>query len=35
MDQLKKSGAIDEAVFSIMIDFEGSDSKMTFGGYDL
>jgi hypothetical protein len=33
--QLNKTGAIDEAVFSIFIDAYGNSSAITFGGYDL
>jgi hypothetical protein len=35
IEKLKKTGAIDEAVFSLMINMKDDNSKVTFGGYDL
>ena len=33
--KLKEVGAIDNAMFSIFLDLENDNSKITFGGYDL
>jgi len=33
--KMKSSGVIDKAIFSLMIEFHDSKSKMTFGGIDL
>ena len=35
INQLKESGAIDEALFSIYISLNDNASKITFGGYEL
>ena len=35
IEKLKETGAIDEAVFSLMLNLEDNASKITFGGYDL
>jgi len=32
---MKESGIIDHAIFSLSIGMRGSQSKITFGGYDL
>lgn len=32
---MKESGAIDQKVFSIFIDWDNSNSKISFGGFDL
>lgn len=35
LDEMKLNGAIDQRVFSIYIDWDNMNSKISFGGYDL
>ena len=35
INKMRDSGAIDNAIFSMMIELINNKSKMTFGGYDL
>lgn len=35
IEKMKKTGAIDEAIFSMSIGMGDIQSKITFGGYDL